>query len=167
MFRPWRFGESNGNSDCTSLARKSYNVSAVLDTAFDGFYRVNRAIMAGMQILANFAKRTHQQNRSNFAPPASDSHDRVRTSIFFKDGVAGDDTFEPAGVGAIDYGDERVNIHVTESGIKWEVGVEAGQRLRGKNRGEGKFAFAFLEKALELFAADNVPTAGMQAHEES
>ena len=67
-------------------------------------------------------------------------------------------------VGAVDYGDERVNVHVAEGGIEREIGVEAGQRLRRENGAKGKFALAFLEKALELISADDVPAAGMQAH---
>lgn len=88
----------------------------------------------------------------------------LRASIFCEDGVAGDNTLELMRVGAVDYGDERVNIHVAERGIEGEIGVETGQRLRGENGGEGKFALAFLEKALELVAADCAPAAWMHAH---
>jgi hypothetical protein len=67
-------------------------------------------------------------------------------------------------VGAIDYGNEWVNIDVAECGVEGKIGVETGQRLRGENGGEGKFALAFLEKALKLVAADGAPAAGMHAH---
>src|SRR5208282_5259109 len=88
-------------------------------------------------------------------PPGSLAPDcRWRTSISHEDGVAGDYALQLAGVGAIDYGDERVVIDVAESGIERQVRVKTGEGLRGENGAEGEFAFAFLEKALELIAVD-------------
>jgi hypothetical protein len=64
------------------------------------------------------------------AGKVSNSGYRLRAAVFCEDGVAGDYTFELARVGAIDYRDERI-IHVAESGVEWEIGVETGQRVRG------------------------------------
>jgi len=70
------------------------------------------------------------------------------------------------GVSAVDYGYERVIVHIAKGRIEREIRVETGQRLRGKNGAEREFALAFLEEAQELVAANGVPSAGMQANQE-
>ena len=104
-----------------------------------------------------FRRLLNASTDTNLRETVSDPGYCLRASIFCENGIARDDTFELTRVGAVNHGDERVNIHVAERGIERKIGVETGQRLRGENGGEGKFALAFLEEALEFVAADGVP----------
>ena len=46
---------------------------------------------------------------------------------------AGDDAFEAAGVGAVNYRDDGNQVHVAQGHVEGEIGIEIGESLFGEN----------------------------------
>src|SRR5580700_3256622 len=93
------------------------------------------------------------------------SHWRSVGFISLEDRFAGDHAFQLAEIGAIHDRHQRVIVHVAQRRIERKIRIQTGKRLGRKQRTQRVLAFAFVEKPLELVAADGVPAAGMHAHQ--
>src|SRR5580700_7580649 len=95
------------------------------------------------------------------------SHWRSVSFITLEDRVAGDDAFQLAEIGSIHNRHQRVIVHVAQCRIERKIRIQTRKRLWLEHRAQSVLAFAFVEKPLELVAADGVPAAGMHAHQKS
>jgi hypothetical protein len=50
----------------------------------------------------------------------------MRAAVFLEDGVTRNYALELTRVSAVDYRDERINIHIAQCGIEGEIRVETG-----------------------------------------
>src|SRR5579872_6172925 len=88
-------------------------------------------------------------------------------AVLLEDGVARDNAFQLKRIRTIDHWHENIVVDVAQGGIEREVRIKARERLFGEDGTEGEFSLAFLEEALEAVSGDDVPSGGVQAHQES